>query len=57
MSVWMVLSTRLAKPTADASEGGASEDDEPVVCCIVFLLADVVLKLQVCDVLMVVAQQ
>ena len=37
----------LAKPTADASEGGAL-DDEPVVCCTVFLLVDVVLKLQVC---------
>ena len=24
MSVWMVLSTRLANPTDDASEGGAS---------------------------------
>ena len=33
------------------------QDDVLVVCCIVFLLADVVLRLLVHDVLMVVAHQ
>ena len=53
MSVWMVLSTRLAKPSIDA----VLPEDELEVCCTAFLLADAVLRLQVCAVMVLVVLQ